>query len=83
MDKEQLKAEKVVIGRKWNNPSIYALVTDQRIELQVSLEDYLQALVIELGSPAFIFSKETLKAKIFEASQKVSEEIKKVSSKVV
>lgn len=75
--------ERFVIGRKWNNPSIYTYVNAEQIEMQLDLADFINALVEEAGSPALTMTKSGLKAKLLEAAEKVCTEVKKASREVV
>lgn len=43
--------KKVTILRKWNNPKIEIQVTDDAIELSLSLEDFVRALTDEVAEP--------------------------------
>ena len=78
-----MTSSKVVIGRKWSNPQIYAYVDGDKIEMQISLEDFLTGLVDEIGSPATLLTKAALKARVLAASRAVVEEVKKASLEVV
>jgi hypothetical protein len=40
----------VVVSKKWNNPKISMIVTDQEISFCMGLENFMQALKMELGS---------------------------------
>jgi len=73
--------EKFVIGRKWNNPQIYAFVTDEKIEMHIDLKDFIHALAQEIGSSIFL-TKKSFETKLTEAALKVTEEIKKASVEV-
>jgi hypothetical protein len=74
---------KLVIGRLWNNPEIYTQVTDEKIEMQISLEDYHKALVAEMGSPALVMTKDGLLERMEAASERVLTEVKTASSEIV
>jgi hypothetical protein len=41
----------VTIMRKWNNPEITIQISDQSIKLNISLKDFLKALVDEAAEP--------------------------------
>lgn len=75
--------EQVTITREWHSPEITTKVCNKEISLSITLDDYLIALAYELGSPAFLFSKNTLLNKMKQASEDVITAIKKESIKVV
>lgn len=78
-----MKRSKVVVGRKWNNPQIYTHVDSEKIEMQISVEDFLTALVEEMGSPAMVMTRAALRARLAAAAKQVLEEVKRVSREVV
>lgn len=67
---------KVTIMRKWNNPQISIAVTDEEIKMEISLKDFLEALVDEAaepfvsmvatdaGSPALLMTNKQLQDKL-------------------
>lgn len=74
---------KVVIGRKWNNPNIYTYIDVNKIELDISLKDFIHALAEEIGNPALCMTKAQLEKRMQTALDKVLSEVKKVSTEVV
>ncbi len=74
---------KVVISRKWNNPEISASVTNEKIELVMKLDDFVEALGRELGSPTWMFTQATLIEKLNAAYSRVMSEVKGASKEVV
>ncbi len=74
---------KVVIGRKWNRPEIYTHLSTEKIELAVSLEDFVLALAAEIKRPAFIMSRSRLHTELLAAIPRVLSEVKKISAEVV
>lgn len=73
----------VTVTRKWNNPEIFSTVNAESISLSMKIEDFKEAVKMELGSVAFVFTKDTLSKKIDDAFQRVLQGIKEESSKVV
>lgn len=73
----------VTISRLWNNPHITTTINIEGIELEISLEDYLTALIKEIGSITFVVSNDKFSNKVRVASNKVLEGMKLESSKVV
>ena len=74
---------KVVTGRKWTNPEIYAGVSSDGIRMEISLADFLLALSAEIGSPLFLLTSEALRKRIEEASARVMTEVRAASKEVV
>jgi len=68
---------RVVVGRKWHKPDIYTRLDKEGIDLQMELDDFVLALLDELGSPTMI------KARVHQAVEKVVSGIKDVSREVV
>lgn len=66
----------VVISRKWNNPKITVMVTSKEISMEVSIDQYLESLLAEMGNPTLLVTKEQLKNKLFTASAAVIQEFK-------
>lgn len=74
---------KVVVGRKWNNPEIYTHLSTEKIQLEISIEDFVLALANEIKRPAFILSRNGLNTELLAAIPKVLSEVKKTSVEVV
>lgn len=75
--------EVVVISRNWNNPSISIKVTLDGISLATDLNDFMAALVEEMGNPTMLVTKAQLAARIELARAAVVEKIKAESVKVM
>ena len=67
----------VVVSKKWNNPKVSMIVTDQEISFCVRLEDFMQAIKMELGS------RNGLNEMIDSAFDRVIQGIKSESSRVM
>jgi hypothetical protein len=39
----------IVISRKWNNPKISVVVTDEELSFAIDLDDFMKAVKMELG----------------------------------
>jgi hypothetical protein len=74
---------RVVVGRKWHKPDIYTRLDKEGIDLQMELDDFVLALLDELGSPTMIMTRAQLKARVHQAVEKVVSGIKDVSREVV
>lgn len=73
----------VVISRKWHEIPIRAYVTQEEIGMRLWLNDYLQALVKEVGNPALILTQKQLLDKMRAAAERVETEVKQASRAVV
>ena len=67
----------VIVSKKWNNPKISMIVTDQEISFCVRLEDFMQAIKMELGS------RNGFNEMIDSAFDRVIQGIKSESSRVM
>jgi hypothetical protein len=56
---------------------------DEKIELALSVEDFIRALVAEAGSPAFVMTKSGLAERLLAALPEVFAEVKRSSVEVV
>ena len=73
----------VVLGRKWHNPEITITVSDKEIGISMALDDYIQAMLTELGSPTMIMTAAQLASKIRTARNAVENGMKQTSIQVV
>ena len=73
----------VVVSRHWNNPDISVTVNRDKIELVCKLDDFVEALTREMGSPMFSFSMKSQKDRARRAMLAAVEKIKEASSKVM
>ena len=73
----------LTVSRKWHAPEISHKVTLEGIEISIPLEDYLTALVAEVGNPALILTAKSLQKALDSASLKVVQGIKDETAKVV
>jgi hypothetical protein len=71
-----MKRNGVIIGRKWADPNIYYEVTDEGIELNMALPDFVGEVQKELGY-------KTMHAAYEIAVLKVIDRIKKESARVM
>jgi hypothetical protein len=80
----------VTISRKWHNPEVKTMVFSCNeigenlfIRLEVSMDDFIKALKKEVGPVRWIFTQKKFETRLNEALERVLEEIKKESVKVV
>ncbi len=77
---ENNKRSTVVISRYWDNPQILVHVSDQRIAIEVDLNDFLKALVMEMDHPALIVTRSQLADAILAATKQVLSKAKEASA---
>lgn len=75
--------KQVVVSRKWDNPNIEVSVCDIEIGIRISLDDFINALAIEVGNPTFVMTVNGLKSRLIEASVQVIEGMKIETAKVM
>lgn len=73
----------VVVSRKWNNPSIQMWVNDKEIGLAMTASEFLDSLVAEVGNPTLLVTKQMLRNALEQAANKVFDEMKSHSTKIV
>ena len=77
----------VVISRQWHRPEIKATISDSSVGVEMGLEDFLQAFVVELaagiGNPTLLVTKAQLLSKLLSgvlaAQEVVTDEMKRKS----
>lgn len=40
----------VIVGRQWHRPEITVIVTDEKIGVQMTLDDFMKAVAAEIGA---------------------------------
>ena len=75
--------EQVVISRHWNNPHIRVTVTNALIGIEMLLEDYITAVVEEMGNPTKLVTRAQLKKQMTAASEEVCRKMKQATTKVM
>lgn len=73
----------ITISRKWHSPHITTVVTDESISLSIDLEDFVKALIKEIGSVALVFTGKSFEKKLKKAVENVIEGVKEESVKVI
>lgn len=82
MNSETKLKETVHVSRYWDNPEIRVAIHREGIEIEISLQDFCTALAEEMGSPALMFKKETLAAKLMDSADVVLGRVKEASAHV-
>lgn len=73
----------VTVSRKWDHPNIETTVSGDGIAIRMSLDDFLKALVAEVGTVAFTFRQVTFAAQLDAAAKIVVQGMKDETIKVV
>lgn len=74
----------VVISKQFNPPApITVDVTHERIKVAMSLDEFLGALVAEIGSPAGLFRQATLEQRLRAAAETVCTNMKQATIPVM
>jgi hypothetical protein len=78
-----MKSHVVVISRKWAAPEISVTVTNKEIGMEMSLEQFIESVVSEVGNPALLLTRSALTAKVSQAVDKVVAEMKDATKHAV
>ena len=73
----------ITISRYWNNPKISTTISMEGIALQSDLDDFVEAIIREIGPITWIVTEKQFREKVSTAVHKVTEMIKEESIKVV
>lgn len=73
----------VVKSRKWHQPNVETYVTHKEIGVQIDLDDFLQALVAEIGNPTFLLTKKQLTKALQAAADSTIDEMASHTNRVV
>ena len=73
----------LTVSRKWNNPKIRTRIDHEGIDVSIELQDFLAALVQELGPVTWVFTDRTFQVKFDAAVARVLSGIKEETVKVV
>lgn len=75
--------EKVIVSRKWHQPEIRTFVSIDQVGSEISLDDFLQAMVEHMGNPTLLVTKNALQSKVQQASIAVLDEMRKATIHIV
>jgi hypothetical protein len=73
---------KVVISRYWNNPMITVVISDEKIEVQMPVEDFLKAVVAEIPHPSITMTRSQLESQILKVLPAVLNKAKEATAQV-
>lgn len=66
MSEKKMEDTKLIISRFWDNPTIEVYVDSQKIEVRMSVEDFLKAIVAEIPHPSATMTRSKLEAQILK-----------------
>jgi hypothetical protein len=75
--------EILTIMRKWGNPDIKLWIDTEEIGIQIKLDDFIEALINEVGSVTTILTRKQIRERIEKSSRTVIEAVKKETIKIV
>lgn len=73
----------LTVSRLWHHPHIHTTISRRGIAMEMPMEDFLEALMREMGTVALTFTESGLRAQMQSASQRVVDGIKEESAKAV
>lgn len=74
---------KVIVSRNWKRPEIEAFVSKEEVGAKMDIEQFIESLVEEIGSPKAILTKDQLKKQLTDASRQIIHEMKSMTVYVV
>lgn len=72
----------ITVSRKWNNPTIAAFVDTHEVGATMYLDEFIDSLLEEIGSPTFIMTKAQLASKVKTAATTIVDEMKRATVNV-
>lgn len=73
----------VLVSRLWSHPEIRVDIVNEGIGLSMKLDDFLAALVQEVGNPTLLVTKNALAVKLTQASERVTAGMKAESTRAI
>lgn len=73
----------ITISRYWDNPKIFTTISEDGINLQTDLDDFITALIQEIGSVTWVVTSPQFKKRVDKAVSTTLSKIKEESIKVV
>lgn len=73
----------ITVSRLWHEPRIKVSISHAGISIAMGLDDYISALLTEIGSPFFVLTKKQLQEKMEAAAERVQMEMQQQSAKIV
>jgi hypothetical protein len=72
-----------VVSRQWHQPQIDVGVSESGIRIVMPMDDYIQALATEIGSPAMILTQAQLLTRMRAAATAVQMGMQKVTAEAM
>ena len=72
----------ITVSRKWGNPTIAAFVDTHEVGATMYLDEFIESLLAEVGSPTMIMTRAQLAAKVKAAASTVVDEMKRATVNV-
>lgn len=82
MTEQSKHRHRVVVSKKWHTPEIVVAIHAEApgapaaLVLEMSVEDYMLAIVAEMGPKRWAFTEAKFKSEMVKASSKIIEEMK-------
>lgn len=73
----------ITISKYWNHPKIQTSINNKEINMEMELDDFIEALKREIGSVTWIFRDKTFSEQIEKAKEIVLSKVKEETIKVV
>lgn len=73
----------VTVARKWNNPEITMTVNEDGIGIEMSLENFKEAVKAEIDSVTFVFSKNEFHRRLDVAFANIIRDMKRETTKII
>ena len=73
----------MTVHRAWNNPVITTTINNHGIGLEISVPDFCEAVIQEIGPVTWTFKDATFRKKFMDAVTRVIEGVKEESAKVI
>lgn len=78
-----MSKERVVISRRWKNPSVTVYVNTDEIGARMDIDEYIDSLADQISNISLILTKEQLARKLKDAHVLVAEEMKTSTKYIV
>lgn len=79
----QKNRSRVIVSRKWHEPEIRTFVDHKEVGSEIELDDFIQAVIEEVGNPTLLVTKKALHTAVKNAIQHVIHEMKAKTAHVV
>lgn len=73
----------VVISRHWADASITLSVTEEKIQLSIPLQQFIESLCDEVGGVSLTFTEAGFRRQVRDACERVIAKVKEESARIV